>query len=131
MQDASFMKISKYFYLALGWLCVALGIVGIILPFLPTTPFLLVAVWAFSRSSPELAEKLRNHKLVGPYIRDWQDHGAIPVRAKLLAIVMMLLAAVYLLAFAAIPLIAALVACGVFVGVAVFIGSRPSQPPQP
>lgn len=124
------MKISKYLYLTLAWLCVGLGIIGIILPFLPTTPFLLVAVWAFSNSSPELAEKMRNHKIVGPYIRAWQDHGVVPFRAKLLAVAMMTLAGVYLLAFAAVPLFAALAACGVFVGVAVYVGSRPSQPPE-
>lgn len=124
------MKISKYLYLTLGWLCVGLGIIGIILPFLPTTPFLLVAVWSFSKSSPELAEKLRSHPIVGPYIHNWQDHGVVPFRAKLLAVAMMALAGVYLVAFTAVPLVAALATCGVFVGVAIYVGSRPSQPPE-
>ena len=72
-----------------GWLCVGLGIVGVIMPVFPTTPFLLLAVWAFSKSSPELAERIRNDRIVGPYIRDWQDEGVIPVKAKILAIAMM------------------------------------------
>jgi uncharacterized protein len=86
----------RYFYLGLGWLSVGLGIVGIILPILPTTPFLLVAVWAFSRSSPEMAEKLRNHPQAGPYIRDWQDYGVIPMTGKVLAIIMMSAMGIYL-----------------------------------
>lgn len=75
--------------LGTGWLCVALGIIGIIMPLFPTTPFLLVAVWAFSRSSPELAEKIRSHRLAGAYVRDWEDEGVIPLGAKILAVTMM------------------------------------------
>lgn len=75
--------------LATAWLSVALGIVGIILPLFPTTPFLLVAVWAFSRSSPEMAEKIRSHRHAGKYVRDWEDHGVIPTGAKVIAVVMM------------------------------------------
>ena len=63
----------KPLLLGTGWLCVGLGALGVVMPLFPTTPFLLVAVWAFSRSSPELAEKIRNHPVVGPFIRDWQD----------------------------------------------------------
>lgn len=77
------------FLLGVGWLSVGLGIVGIVLPLFPTTPFLLVALWAFSRSSPELAERIRAHHLAGPYVRDWEDEGVIPTGAKILAVVMM------------------------------------------
>ena len=59
-----------------------MAIAGIILPILPTTPLLLVAVWAFGKSSPELAEKIRNHRVFGPPVRDWQDHGVISLKAK-------------------------------------------------
>lgn len=75
--------------LGTGWICVALGIVGIVMPLFPTTPFLLVAVWAFSRSSPELAEKIRSHRHAGKYVRDWEDEGVIPTGAKVVAVVMM------------------------------------------
>lgn len=75
--------------LGLGWLCVVLGIIGIIMPLFPTTPFLLVAVWAFSRSSPEMAEKIRSHRHAGRFVRDWEDEGVIPRGAKLIAVVMM------------------------------------------
>ena len=77
------------FYLAVGWIFVGLGIAGAFLPVLPTTPFLLVALWAFTRSSPAAAAWLRGHPTLGPYITDWQDHGIIPLHAKLIALGMM------------------------------------------
>ena len=119
----------RLFYLGLGWLSVALGVVGIILPILPTTPFLLVAVWAFSKSSPELAEKLRNHPKAGPYIRAWQDHGVIPPMGKALAVTMMSVMGIYFAGFSILPGWAALLVCVVLVAVGVYILSRPSKPP--
>jgi uncharacterized protein len=119
----------RLFYLALGWLCVALGVLGIILPILPTTPFLLLAVAAFSRSSPELAAKLRNHPLAGPYIRAWQDHGVIPPKAKALAIVMMSVMGIYVAGFSALPGWLALGMCIGLIAVAVYILTRPGNPP--
>ncbi|MDZ4373372.1 MAG: YbaN family protein [Phenylobacterium sp.] len=76
-------------YRAIGSVAVGLATAGVVLPVLPTTPFLLVAAWAFARSSPELAERLRNHPRSGPFLRDWQDRGAIPVKAKVTAIILM------------------------------------------
>jgi uncharacterized protein len=119
----------RLFYLCLGWLCVGLGAIGIIMPVLPTTPFLLLAVWAFSRSSPELAEKLRNHPLVGPTIRSWQDHGVIPVKAKLLAIIMMAAMGVYLVGWSGVPNWVALTVVITLLAVAFYILTRPSIPP--
>lgn len=124
------MRIAKPLYLALGWICVALGLVGIALPVLPTTPFLLVAVWAFSRSSPEAAERLRNHPQAGPYIRAWQDHGVIPLNAKLLASLMMTGAGIFFVGFIGLPSWLSYALVAVMCGVAVYIWSRPSRPPQ-
>lgn len=69
-------------YLALGWFCVGLGILGAFLPLLPTTVFLLIAAWAFSRSSPKYHQWLRNHPRFGGMIRSWEQHHAMPRRAK-------------------------------------------------
>jgi len=80
---------SRILYLGLGWLCVALGVIGIILPLLPTTPFLLLALWAFARSSPALGHWLRTHQSFGSYIQDWDEHRIVPVKAKLAAVTMM------------------------------------------
>lgn len=69
-----------------GLLMTALGIVGAFLPLLPTTPFLLVAVWCFSRSSPRLEQWLLNHRTLGPPLQNWRREGAIAGRAKVIAI---------------------------------------------
>ena len=69
--------------LLLGWCAIALAIAGIFLPLLPTTPFLLVAAWAFYRSSPQNYRRLMQHPQLGPYIRNFREHRAIPLHAKL------------------------------------------------
>lgn len=120
-------RLAKPLYLIVAWFSVALGLVGIAIPVLPTTPFLLVAVWAFSRSSPELAEKIRNHPHAGPYIRDWQDHGVIPLRAKILATLMMSGASLYLFRWSHAPYwLSAAISAGMVL-VAIYIWSRPSS----
>ncbi|HGG06592.1 MAG TPA: DUF454 domain-containing protein [Aliiroseovarius sp.] len=82
---------TRIFYITLGWLAVVLGLVGIVLPGLPTTPFMLVAAFAFSRASPRLHDWLVNHALFGPPIRDWESRGAISRPAKILAVASMVL----------------------------------------
>lgn len=113
--------------LGTGWLCVGLGIVGIILPVFPTTPFLLVALWAFSKSSPELAERIRNHRMAGPYIRDWEAEGVIPVKAKVLAVAMMAAMLGWLFYAKAAPVWALAAAAVVMGAVAIYIVTRPSR----
>ena len=76
-------------YRGIGLAAVALAAVGVVLPVMPTTVFLLIALWAFARGSPEWAERLRQHPTYGGLIRDWEERGAIPTRAKIAAVVMM------------------------------------------
>lgn len=76
-------------YLLGGFSLTAVGIVGIFLPLLPTTPFLLIAAWCFSRSSPRLEQWLLDHGTLGPPLRDWRRDGAISARAKAIAVVLM------------------------------------------
>ncbi|WP_411034911.1 YbaN family protein [Shinella sp. BYT-45] len=73
-------------YMLAGLLMTALGIAGAFLPLLPTTPFLLVAVWCFSRSSPRLEQWLLNHQTLGPPLTNWRREGAISARTKVIAI---------------------------------------------
>lgn len=68
-----------------GTLAVGLAVVGVALPVLPTTPFLLVATWAFARSSPRLEAWLRAHPRLGPPIAAWEQRRAIPRGAKAVA----------------------------------------------
>jgi hypothetical protein len=103
-----------------------MAVAGVILPILPTTPMLLVAAWAFGKSSPELAEKIRNHRVFGPPVRDWQDHGVISTKAKLLAITVMAIMGAWLWIFSSLPVWVTLLITGVMVGAGVFVGSRPS-----
>ncbi len=76
----------KTLQIALGILSLGLGILGIFLPLLPTTPFLLLAASLFFRSSPKLYKWLLNHKHLGPYIRQFREHKAIPLRGKIVSI---------------------------------------------
>ncbi len=79
-------RFARGVFLALGIGFVVLGFVGAFLPVLPTTPFLIVAAGCFARSSPRLERRLLDHPRFGPLLRDWRTRGAIPVRAKLMAL---------------------------------------------
>jgi len=73
---------ARWLLLGLAWLCIMLGMVGIVLPVMPTVPFLLVAAWAASRSSPRLHHWLHTHPRFGHLLRDWEDLGIVPRSAK-------------------------------------------------
>lgn len=72
-------------FIALGFFFVFLGVVGAVVPLMPTTIFLILAAWCFSRSSPRLEAWTLNHPRFGRTLRDWRDEGAMPIRAKLMA----------------------------------------------
>ena len=78
---------TRIILISAGFLCVALGALGLVLPVMPTTPFLLLAAACFARSSPRFYDWLLNLRLFGTLIRNWQQTRSIPIRAKLLAIV--------------------------------------------
>ena len=80
--------------IALGWLCVGLGFIGIFVPGIPTTIFLIIALWAFSKSSQKLRNWLLHHKKFGPILLNWQEHKVVPYKAKILMVVLMVFAVI-------------------------------------
>lgn len=76
----------KVLYILFGTLSLALGIIGIFLPLLPTTPFLLLTAALYVRSSPRLYNRLLHHKYLGSYIRNFRENKAIPLRAKIISV---------------------------------------------
>jgi hypothetical protein len=74
-------------YLTTGWFFVALAVLGVVLPLLPTTPFLLLASTCFVRSSPRCQRWLAESRWFGPTLRDWNEHRAVRGPVKLLAVV--------------------------------------------
>ncbi|MDH2433936.1 hypothetical protein WH50_25065 [Pokkaliibacter plantistimulans] len=85
-------RLHALLWLILGWLALALGVLGIILPGLPGTMFILAAAFCFAKGSPRCHQALLNHSLTGPMIRSWQEHRAMPRRAKKLAYSMLVVA---------------------------------------
>lgn len=110
-----------------GFVCLAVGIAGVILPGLPGTVFLLIALWAFSRSSHRLHLWLYSHPRFGAGLRAWHRHRVIPTRAKIAAVAAMTLAAGLLIAaFPANGWIPG-ISIAVMIAVAAWIVTRPGR----
>jgi len=82
-QSAKLPGIYRYLYFISGVLLVAIGIIGIFLPILPTTIFLILASACFIKSSPKANEWLRNHKILGMYIKNYQDKSGLTIKSKI------------------------------------------------
>lgn len=118
----------RWLLLALGCCCVALGALGVVLPVLPTTPFLLLAAWAFARSSRRLRMWLYGHPRFGPTLVAWHEHRAVPRRAKAVAVTLMALSLAYVSWTAAHPIVP--IAVGLTMTcAAAFLLTRPDAPP--
>lgn len=114
-------------WLMLGLVATGCGIAGIVLPLVPTTPFLLLAAYAFARSSPRLHTWLVEHPRLGPPITDWRQHGAISRRAKRAAILVML-ATFGLSVAVGVPATVLALQALALAGAATFILTRPDGP---
>ncbi|MDN3520244.1 YbaN family protein [Halomonas ramblicola] len=75
----------RFLYIAIAWISFTLGLIGVFLPLMPTTCFMLLAVWAASRGSPRFALWIREHPRFGPAVVAWEGERAIPRHAKWLA----------------------------------------------
>lgn len=87
----SFGHLSKSIYIILGWISLILGIIGAFLPILPTTPFVILTAYLFSKSSPRLHSWLTSNPYFGDAIIDWESHRVIRPRAKKMATTMIIL----------------------------------------
>lgn len=109
-------KFAKGFFLAAGFVCVSLGILGIILPVMPTTPFLLLAAACFARSSERFYVWLLTNRIFGSYIRDWRDNRGISMPMKIWITVILATtigASVYFVPLLPIRILLALIGLGV------------------
>jgi hypothetical protein len=110
-----------------GFLSLGFGVAGIFLPLLPTTPFILLAAFCFSRSSERLHQWLLQHPRLGSLISDWEKNGVIQLKVKIIATLTMVLLVSYPLFFMGFHFILKWVVGLTIIGVLIFIWSRPSK----
>ncbi|MDA0229106.1 MAG: YbaN family protein [Proteobacteria bacterium] len=115
---------------AFGWASLVLGMIGALVPVMPSMVFLLVSLWCFSKGSERFHAWLYGHKMFGPSIRLWSEHRAIPRRAKIATLGGIALSVAILVALMPGGSILLLVYCGINAAVALFILSRPSGAPK-
>lgn len=123
-EDQPRRRWSRPLLFAAGWVFTALGVIGLILPLMPGTIFLIAAAWCFSQSSPRFEAWLIGHPKLGPHVLRWRQTGAIARRAKYLACGSMALSLILLTQTSA-PPIAVATAALCLVGAGLYVASRP------
>jgi uncharacterized membrane protein YbaN (DUF454 family) len=116
----------KLILVSLGWLSVVLGVIGVFIPLLPTTPFLILAAFLFSKSSPRFYSWLMHQPYFGKLIQDWSDHGVIRLPAKRAATFVLTISYIFIWAFISINILYKCIATFIGVFVLIYIWSRPS-----
>lgn len=117
-------------FFTMGWGFFSLGVVGAFLPVLPTTVFMILALWAFAKSSPRFHRWLYHHKIFGPSLQRWAQYRVIPPLAKMASVSMMSISLVYLLFFVEVPDYVLGIAIVTVAFGAWFILSKPSFVPE-
>lgn len=118
----------RWAYFFSGWLFFLLGAIGVLLPVLPTTPFMLLALWCFSNSSERFHAWLYHHRFFGPPLQAWKTHRVIPLAAKIMSLSIMTLSFSYLLFFRQLALEWLLITAALMLYGAWFILTKPSKP---
>ena len=122
-------SLRRPFFLVLGMTFVGLGFLGIVLPVLPTTPLMIVALWCFARSSKRLHNWLYGHRVFGPPLRKWDRHRVISPIAKFASVAAMLASMVYLVLFSPAAWYAVVAVAAFFAYAAWYVLSKPSRAP--
>ncbi|MHC8357866.1 YbaN family protein [Pseudomonas sp. LB3P81] len=123
-------KLIHILFGALAYISLAIGLIAIVVPGLPTTEFILLAAWAATKSSPRLSAWLENHRLFGPILYNWRNGKIVARRAKVSATVSMLLCAALMLVVLDHGWPVYLAIAGMSLG-NLWIWSRPESLPQP
>ena len=126
MMPPGVRRIRKWAWLLLGLIALSFGMLGIVVPLLPTTPFIILAALAFGKSSKCLQSSLEHSKLFGKIIADWRTNGSIAIEYKAIAIVMMGMAFSTSIALSA-PKTILIIQSVVLCAAAIFIFTRPSK----
>ena len=127
MKKVSDTKLVRHSLFVAGVLCLSLAILGFLLPILPGTPFLILAVACFSRSSEKMHRWILSWPGVGPMLESWERDGSIPLRAKFMATIMLIVATLYPLFFEGLPAVTRCIAGSACLLLILFIWSRPSR----
>ena len=125
--DSIMDQIRKITFLVLGWIFLIIGVIGIFIPLLPTTPFLLLAAYFFNRSSDKFHRWLLNHHVLGPPVRNWVEKRVISRQSKLIASAVITGSIIFLGISAKIPVYGKASAAVVLVGVLIFLWCQKSE----
>ena len=120
------MRGLRRIYFVTGWAMLGLGTTGVVLPLLPTTPFVLAAAWCFCRSSPSMAAWLQEHPVLGQSITNWQREGAVSWRSKIAAVASMGFGYAMTLGLTRLDQISAALLAALLLAHTTFILTRPS-----
>ena len=119
--------IVRLMYLISGLVSLSAGVVGMWIPLIPTTPFLILASFCFARGSPRMHRWLHTRPVIGPALNEWEEFGVIRPRAKLLATAMIAIGATISLALVRLPILFKLLFASLIISLVLFITSRPQS----